>query len=104
MEISTRTMAIRSWKPRLSPIFMVPLLALLSGGCATYSNAPLEDPLQPGLASFTADPTPDQPNYYWMTDSQFAHGDLARDRYFQPKIGTNAAGTGDVSAQAPGAH
>jgi hypothetical protein len=89
-------------KTRFSPLLIVPLLAILSGGCAITSEPPLEDSFQSGSPSFTADCTPDPPNYYWMTASPFTYDNLARAGYFQLKSGSNGASPGDVIVQPAG--
>jgi hypothetical protein len=90
-------------KGRFSLLLIVPLLSVLSGGCATNSAPPLESSLRAGFPSFTADSTPDAPNYYWMADSPLMNNNSAGITLFPQPGGSNGASSGNVIVQPGGA-
>jgi hypothetical protein len=90
-------------KARFALLPTVTLLAILSGGCVTTSAPPLESSLQPGFPSFTADTTPDQPNYYWMADSPLMNNGSPGITSFPVIGGSNGASQGSVNIQPGGA-
>jgi hypothetical protein len=69
-------------KPSL--LLVIPLLSILSEGCATDFSTTSQNPW-PIFPAFTQDSSPDPPNYYWMTDSQFTHDDSDDALYVQQK-------------------
>ena len=97
-------------KAHFSQLLIIPAFAILSSGCAMFSNSnsnadpPLEGSLQSGFPSFTADTTPDQPNYYWMADSPLVNSYPASTAYFPLPGGSNGAPSGTIFGQPAGAH
>jgi hypothetical protein len=96
-------------KAHFSQLLIIPALAILSGGCAMFSHSnsnagpPLESSLESGSPSFTADTTPDQPNYYWMADSPLLNTYSASTTYFPLPGGSNGASPGSLIGQPAGA-
>ena len=64
-------------KLKTNLLLVIPVLALVVGGCDTSSNPgqPSENMLRPTFPSFTPDPSPDAPNFDWMQDHVFPYDD-----------------------------
>lgn len=51
---------------KFSALFIVLIVAMLFGGCATHSAPPPDDVTQPAFPAFTSDSSPAPPNYDWI--------------------------------------